>query len=733
MLRDGTLYAELELDKASGEFELDTKGYLRLYPSKEKLAYLNQWIGKELDLAEENHRARFDECAKNVETYKPIVTQLMNDGGRAILPSPIARTPADNVIASTVNRVTSATPIIAFDAYFEEDYPVIVPVDANDIREAGTVAIADDVSGMVPTPTLISSEDLARNFEHGMEFKNRERLDFFGHFHRVVQDCVIGASPVYWKTFAKPKKRTIIAPKLALPFVDVDDEEEREVSGEIVQWQIVPYNDVLRPNLDQSMDDLEWVSERNHELKTPSDIERAFVDEELHLVKDEEECAAFCAARSMLAVDDPKVRTDATTKKYDPQPPADICDVHDVWFYAYLKIKTEKDQKPVVRRFSLMGPYHRGRRQFMAIFNNPYNHQRRILEPFTQFLDGSSTVGISRHAQQLQTHLTQNEVQSAFHANNPLYWYNPDSYETARFFSKRDEPLHAGTFVPGKEGVDWGLVRGGFEHYSLLGLMQWNAGTNQDAAHSSDYEQGNRVVSHTSPQVVGAMLDKGGQNQILFLSLLNRGVQRVMRLYLETARQFQPMGENIPVRDPKTKALIMVPFRYPIGEVLDNFRISLTAAEEAVSRERDPDQMDRALQQHQQFSAFFAQVMQAMRDHNSTPEDMALLRKMLAGALELYERIIATTRADVRKFDLMPEVDRVIEQKQKALAQMQAQPPQPPLTGGMNAPSQAPQPAGSVPQTGAPSNGSGSPGVGAEPSVAGSATSPPDQGNPNSF
>jgi hypothetical protein len=290
-----------------------------------------------------------------------------------------------------------------------------------------------------------------------------------------------------------------------------------------------------------------------------------------------------------------------------------------------------------------------------------------------------------------------------------VYWYYPYAPLTASFFKNRTAPIRVGDFIPGKEGVDWGLVRGGFDRVSMLNLVTWVAQGINEAAHSSDYTQGNRVVSHTSPQVVGAMLDRGGQNQKLFLQLLNRGWCKAFRLLLETWAQFQPMGDTIPVRDPVTKTLMTIPFVYPVGDMLANFRLTLTAADDAAMRERDPDQMARDLELYQSHTAMVAQVVQAIRDEKATPEDQALLREILAGENEHYQRIVARTRSDVKRFDLMPYIDRIVAAKKAAVTQLASAAPQ---MGGVNA-NQLAGEGGSAPGA-PPADATGAAGVGGE-------------------
>lgn len=661
----------LDLDKKSGKFEPDTDGYLRFYPSDDKLKQLNTWIGRELDLAYEARKERDNECVALAETYKPVVVTLKNDGGPSILPSPISRTPADQITASTVNRVTQQVPIVSCDAYFPGEFGVLLPIDADEMRDNG-VPLESGASGPVATPVMVDAETLSWTFEHGLEFQNRERLEFPHQFHQVVHACVTGQSPVWWKTYAERSGRDVIA--VDLPDygpADLNNTSERRIAKDIVQRCVVPYYDITVPRIDIPPDDLDWLAEKNHDLECPDDLKRAWHRKELFLIPDESTCDTFAASCVVPADDDPKVRTDAKTKKSRPEPKP-VCPSLDIWFYDYLFVADpdNPDSKPAVRKISMLGQYHYGMRQFMATFRNPYNHQRRIHVPFVQFLDGSSTVGITRPAQVLDTHITQAEVTSAFIANMPVYGYNPDATETAIHLAHRTEPIHMGEILPGMPDKDWGMARGGFQHYSLLPLKEWLAASTQDAARQSDYENGNRVVSHTSPQVVSSMLERGGQNQDLFLMLLEDGVRKVMRLYLETCAQYQPLGGNMPVRDPQTKALMTAPFIYPIGEMLDNFQLTLTAANPAAMRERDPNQMAQDTQFYQQHTMFVAQVVQAMRDPQATEADTDLLRQILAGENEHYMRIISRTRADPKTFDIMGAVAKIIEAKKAAMAKM---------------------------------------------------------------
>lgn len=724
---DGSLRAVIDLDKKSGKFELDERGYTKFIPSDEKRVQLNRWMASEIERAKRNMLPLFEAAAENIETYKPARLQIKDQSGRAVLPSPIARTPADQKIANTVNNVMRPRPIVSFDPYFNAKYPVLVPVSVQVLMEEGVpIDPSTDPNGEVAVQSEVDAETLSRRFEQGVEFHFRERMAFGEHLHRVVHNCIVGAPP-YWKVCWKQSPRTTIKPSKAGAFYDTSTPDEEYGKRGDVHWYIVDFRNVLRPNLDDKVNDLPWIAERSPDC-CPDDVTTKYEAGEYFLIPDDDAAGSFAACTVAVSqVDDTKRRTDATTRNYDPQDNPNECEIYEVQFYANLKVAppegTPKGAPAEARRFSLIGDYHVGKGEFMSIYRNYYDHQKRTLVPFMEYLDGSSTVEILKPAQQLQTHLVQAEVKNAYHANNVLYSYNPQSYEIASFIGNNNQPLAPGTWVPGMEGVDWKPVRGGFEHYSLLPLMQWNAGTSQEASRISDYEAGNRVVSHTSPYTVQQMLDRGGQGQVLFLRLLDRGVRDVVRLTLETMRQFKPLGEEIPVRDPKTKQLIMVPMRYPIGDVLDNFRISLTAADEAIARERDAEQMGLMLDMYQRHTTFVAQVVAPMLSDQATPEMLAFYRKVIEGEQALYDRIIGPIRTDEEKFDVLGSVDALVQERQVAIEQAKQQQ----MMEMMNAQQGQPPAAGGIATEAGGGEAVAPAGAGAEPGMAGGETNPPAQ------
>jgi hypothetical protein len=667
MQTNDQLRATIELDSESGRFEIDGDGYTRVFLEEEELKRVEIWLGDEITRTRDDLAAVFAECAENIETYKAIKMHI-DGAGPAILPSPIARNPADQIISTTVNKVAQTKPIFSFDPYFNNTYKVPVPLE---------VPMPDPTTGQVAPRKFavavdVDSEQLSQRWEVGMEFKNRERLRFIPLFHRTVHDCVT-AGLGYVKVCRRKKTRTLIAPKVKGAILDFTDTEELYIrDGEDVHWYNVAYSNVLRPNMDDEIDDLPWVSEiLSHESE---DITKGFYNEEYFLIRDEDDAKAL-AGNVTQATTREKERTDATTRNLSPQVPHLAPDVHEVFFFRNLKVrivdqKTGKE-KIVVRRFDLMGEFHVGARRLLSLFRNPYNHQRRLLVPFTQFLDGSSTVGIIKYHQIIGTHLQQAEIKNSFHGNNFTYWWNPDSIKTAKFFNGR-KTIEIGEIIPGVYNTDWGVVRAGEGFtYSLLPLMQWNNGESQTASRQSSYEMGETIPGRTPSSTVQQILERGGQPGNLFLLRLSEGFAKVMRLYLETARQFQPMGETIPVRDKGEKAILEIPFRYPIGDALDNFRIALTASDQMLAKEHAPEEIATLMNLYQQHTGFVAQVAGPIA--KASPAEADFFRRVIAGETEVFDKLVSMLRTDTKeKFDLMPAVDALVEEAKAAAQQMEA-------------------------------------------------------------
>jgi hypothetical protein len=94
----------IELDSKSGEFQLGENGYYQFIPSDDEKVKIEAWLSEEISRAIEDHEPLFAEARETIEAYKA-VKQRVEGSGESILPSPIVRIPADQIISSTVNEI----------------------------------------------------------------------------------------------------------------------------------------------------------------------------------------------------------------------------------------------------------------------------------------------------------------------------------------------------------------------------------------------------------------------------------------------------------------------------------------------------------------------------------------------------------------------------------------------------------------------------------------------------
>lgn len=713
---DDQLKAALAVDKASGKFELDENGYTRFIPSKDEAKKIDAWLGEEIARALEDHQPVFQDAAENIETYKAVKGTIA-DSGETILPSPIARIPADQIIAWTYNTVLRPKPIFSLDAYFPADYDVAVPVQMPDpTPDPMTGQLSGrEITVAVPTPT--NAETVAMRLEQGVDFKMRERLGFSEFLRTIVTDCVTGASPAWAKVCRTLKTRPTMGPKVVKgAFLDLSTKTETYVrDGEEVHFYAIPTFNVLMPMDEDDPNESPWIAERTP--LAPEEFRGRVLTEKYFLVDEEEgERLSKMTSDTRDAVQAGLVES---TQNRVAATPRSKCDVWEVWFYRYIKFVDPETNKKTVKRISFMGDYHLTARRLVSCHRNPYDHQQRIHIPFWQIKDphshaGSSTVGILKYHQKVATHLIQAEIKNAFHANNFTYWYDEDSRVADFFAGKRQ--LSPGEFIPGKEGEDWGVTRVGAQHYSLLGMMQWIAAQAQQSSNVSSYEAGDNIPGRTPAATVAQILEQGRQQPIMFLRTLNDSLVKLVRLYLETVRQFQPMGETIPLRNPETREIVEVPFRFPVGEVLDNFRIALTAADEAMAKEHELEQLTMLKNLLMQDANFVAQVAGPMSNPQLTEGQVELFRKILDANGTLMKKIMSLSRTDEEVFDYSKAIGAIVEEHNQAQAAMQQQQA---AMEGMN----ANQPANAAGNGAGPEGGpdaGGPAGVGAEPPL------PPD-------
>lgn len=644
----------------TGKLEPDTKGYIRFIPNDDELKSIETYLGDEITRTLDDYQPLFQDAVENVTCYRHLKVTL--ETGKAILPAPIARIPADHIIANSVTTVLTPRPIVSIDPYFGGEFPVNVPMPEG-----------MPMQGM-PIQIKKSADDLARNLEKGLEFKLRERLDFPGKLLKAVRGAVSGC-PFWFKICVEEPDRDVMRPAANGIVVDSSDMRFYRQDGEMVLIDVVPYFNFIRP-LDIPEDEIDrapWCAERK--TMSPEDLMYEFYEDEFFLIRDEDEAAVLSAiVTDVNSLQQQAI--DAMTQKKSPTKQRQVVDRWHVPFYRDAIYKDPETGKKKLKRLNLIGDFHLGAKRLLNCYLNPYEHQSRPYAYCDQMEEGDSTVKILRWHQDVATHTMQAEIKTRFIANNINTWSNSDS-DAADYFRKH-RTIEPGEHmsVAGELGKDWGVVSlGNTPHDSMLPLWQAIVAEAKAASKVTGIAAGEDLPGRTPAQTMEKALQAGSQETLLWLMRLSRCISKVIRLYLETHRQFQPIGETIPLFNPIDKQVLEIPFRVP--QMLDNFRIALTAADQALAQERSNERLAMWKNLVMQDSEFIAKISAALVDPRTTPALMALYEKMIARDQKLLSRMIQLNDTDQDDFDLTPEISAIMKERQAMQAQAQMNPPQP--------------------------------------------------------
>jgi hypothetical protein len=757
----------LDLKGSTIKFEYDDRGYMRGVPTDEELKRIESYLATEIEKSIADHEPVFKEAAENIKTYRAAKYQIP-ESGETILPLPLAAIAADQIISWNYNTIMRPRPVVSFDAYFGDEYEVLVPLEMEAPMAQPDMGVMAGMPGMppmdpmmggapgmgmggpemgmgggmmggqmppmgppqmvtVPVPTKAHSEEIARRLEQGFEWKVRERIPFAKIVQNELSDVII-AGKGYVKVCADRSTRTVYQPKVNGAVLDLEEKGEYSVkSKEAVKIYCLPIFNVLKPIAEDDMEESPWVAEKTP--VSPDTFLGRVESGEYHLIDKSE---GQNLAEMVTEITSP-LELDVKATQGKPQTEGKkAIDLMEVQVRLKVKGKDPETGERVIKEYDFLAEWHHGAKRLCSLYKNPYDHQRRMIVPFYHIKDahsdsGTCTVGRMKWHQKVATHAIQSEIKNAFHANNFSYWWVPGS-EAADYF-EAGKKLRAGEGIPGKEGEDWGVVRAGEGFtYSMLPLIQWTEGSGQRTSNVSSYEQGDAVPGRTPAATVSQILQQGLQQPLMFLRTFNESMVKVIRLYLETARQYQPFGETIPVRNQKTKEIMEIPFRFPVAaegvDPLDNFRISLTAADEAMAKEHEQEAMLMAESAWQQFAQFVAQVAGPMANPAASPATVKLFEKIIDAGQTIFNKYISFIRTDEEKFDLSPEIDALVKEHEAAVQAQQMAAQNGMMNANPNAQGGAVQPG---PGPGVPGGGGGMAPPPGDPGLSGP---PPPEGIP---
>jgi hypothetical protein len=700
--------------------EQDADGHMRVMFEGAELDAVNEFLADELTRAYDDHAPLWLNAVENIETYKAIRTQI-KDSGPAMYPAPLARIPADQVIASTYNSVMRPRPIFSFDAYLNANYDV--PGEAT----IGMSGIPGMSAAPVPTePT--TAEEIAKNLRQGYEFITRERIQIGPKLLKAIGNAVKGC-PSYWKVAVNPDQTTKLAAMADAGTVTTDARyESTRMRGDIIGHYLVPFFNCMKPIDQDDIQTCDWFAEREKHNR-PDDIVKAYAAKKLFLIKDDVEVKSL--ASSTVDIYDPyRERLAASTeKKGQAQKPTQVCDRWEVWFYWTANFKNKLTGESGVKQLNCIGSFHRTVGKLMSCFINGYEHQERPYELVDQFDDGGSTVENMRYHQNVFTHTMQAEIKNAFIANNVALWHDPDNSELVAWFTSHPT-ISAGDHVPGEFMKDWGIAVMGEEHDSMLELLRFILSMSQLDSKQSKYSSGD-PGGRTPANTMAMAIEQAGQEPHLFLHRLSMKLSRILRLDMETRRQFQPLGEVLPVWEGKKKTEI--PFRFPVGDVLDNFRIALTASDEALAREQDQQNIMAQKKALMDDGEYVAKILGAIMNLQ-TPlpkEGVDAFAKIIRRDQKALMDLLGNVTTDVGQYDLTPEVDALLAARNKQLEAQQAMQRElqhaQALQGGANAQMQTAGSGSAVPGQAGPGGAGVAPQAGGQPSIPTPPPAPPVQ------
>lgn len=672
----------------SVKLTLDTDGQYRVEFSADELQSINSMLKSEMDATYQDWTSIWNRSVDNTETYRTVKIPIP-DGGQSIYPAPIARIPADQIISSVFNAAMRPRPVFSIDAYLDAMYDLPNPPPG--MQQPSM--LPGTMMPQVPVQQ-VTSERAARAMEQGYDFVLRERVNIASKLMRGVRGAVIG-SPFWWKVVMDPQKHTSLSARSNGTVIDLNDKyEQTHLRGDIVKWYLVPFTNAMMPVeflYEQDGIDLSpWFAERKH--MRPTELSRRYESGDLFLIKDDAEAATLMST-TIDQQNEFSARADVSTKRKVPSTPIQVIPNWFTWFYRDVRYIDPNEpatidgkQKWKVKRLSLMGDFHLGSGKLMSCWLNNYEHQCRPFELVDQMDDGDCTVDRLRYHQTVFTYGAQAEIKSKHISNHLGFWHDPHVPEVANFFASH-KVLNAGDHIPGLKDKEWGTFSGGEARESMLPLLNLILSMSQLDSRENDFTMGGRPPGRTPTGTVNAVFKHAEETKTMFLARLSMKLSRLVRLDAETRRQYQPLGEVLPVWDAEDKAPMEVVFRFPVGDVLDNFRIALTAADEALTEERDPQQIMMRKQALMMDGEYVAKIIAAIVNiQQPLPTSVVTaFTKIIDRDQQLMRKVMGQMVTDEENYDLTPEIAAIVTERNQALQQLQQQqqmqsqqPPQPP-------------------------------------------------------
>lgn len=635
-----------------GKFVPDETGQIQYYkPSERELKELNTHYQQEIEQAERDHAGRYARLRQNERAYDAI-PEPNADGATPAIVLPIVRRDVDQTSAWFVNQIVGAHPIVSIDACYDAEYEI--PVETGD---------PNFPTAMLKTP----AEKAAAHLEHSIEYINRERLKFRDLADTLITEVVKGRGPGIAKVvFDQKFYRQYISDIKAGVFGSALFAEPKVVTkeeGMPVKYYAIPTENFIMAADEERPMTARWVAERTP-MTTP-DLRRELKNE-FSLIK-QAEWDAMLAQQGDGAddiVDQTRKEMKALVDGRVALTPRNRHDVREVWFEYF--VEGEESDEPT----QLMGLFHLRAGRFLWIIKNPYHHQRKPYVAFFQKkrpfrFSGSSTGEELQPIQNLITEIFHATLTNAWVANSTPVVADPNS---EAFDWLQENPVEAASLIPGRpdevKSLDFGRA-----YRTMMPELGFLLDLGRSVGRNTQYTDGSYIPGRTSPNTVDMIMKSGQQVSLSQLQSFGDSFCEMIWLWLKTYKQYKPMGEVFYSQNPEDKAIQEIPFRLPDEAALDNFKITLTAADEMAAKESSIEYLTSIGNILREDADQVAKILGPLAQIDVPDSFVPILTLLITRQQENLGEIMRLTRSDPKSFIVSAEMLRSVDEERKLVRQ----------------------------------------------------------------
>lgn len=732
-------------DTPSAEIVPDEAGNI-IYFAEDELERINDYIGRELDDAIKFSKNRWDRALANYRVYEG-----ENESGESLadgdLVVTIAKRDANQIISWMVQTMLGRKP-----------YASAIPHDYGTVQ----VVVPHDQFGQVMTEASV--EEVADGLSTLLNYYLEHKLNYREILTTIVTDCVIGMAPAILKVcYDYDEYETSVGGfeqtgspfeedgKIYTPVILDPRKRKIEMTGGS-EYKILPISTLnwVMPNGCDDIQSAPWVAERIPRI-TPMDMRIGISSGKYTLGKQRpltsEEVERIVYGRPP---DDSEAPFGQMLKDRESDKPAEDQDTFEVWLTwpVLIGIDPETDEPNIVVA-EIFTHYHYSARAGLFFRENPYIHKKR---PFVatffrkrphQFSSSSIVEDVLPY-QKLVTSLFKLQIQNGVQATLKAFLVRRGSEAHQCLIRASDEGgIKPGDFITFVSREEIEPFQTGGSLGTLKDEIQFANDEAQRLTGVNEIDRG-FVPDRTAEATIKRIHEQSKMQASMALESIRYSMSEVFTMFLQMLQQYAPSGRQIPVYDPRKRAIIDATIAMPVDMIEDQFSFTVTATSEDQTREAEVERETAAYTLIEKDTKFLIEAVPTMLGPSVPPVFQEFLKFLVNRDQDHLKRVLGTYRKDADLSVLNPEeVDSLlnmarqaqISAQQTAVAAQGAQssgPPPPP--GGPNAtrrqsgpggvtppgpggpqvppgagPPSPPQPGGAVPEAGVPGPGGGGP------------------------